>query len=256
MENSVQSSGATYNHILQKSKSLSWPRISVATVADYVESYELLPLLATNAGDLKDVQRPWAVKAIFGSVPRHSRLCEIGAGEPLVADILQRSGYSVTVVDPYRGLGQGPTEFEPFKTKYPNLRFIRELFSNNVPGLVDGEFDAIYSISVLEHVHFDLLNSVTTGIHRYLKPSGRHIHAIDYVLAGNGDEYHFELLRRLSTDFHISSGLLMHTLSDATKNPETYFLSAEAHNRWRGDLPYSEFPMRKVISIQLSLESY
>src|SRR5437762_952673 len=130
MENSVQSSGATYNHIMQKSKFLAWPRISVATVADYVESYELLPLLATNAGDLKDVQRPWAVKVIFGSVPKNSMLCEIGAGERLVADILQRSGYSVTVVDTYLGLGQGPTEFETFKKKYPNLRFTREFFSN------------------------------------------------------------------------------------------------------------------------------
>ena len=32
---------------------------------------------------------------------------------------------------------------------------------------------------------------------------------------------------------------------------EAYFLSAESHNRWRGAVPYDEFPMRRCVSIQL-----
>ena len=33
---------------------------------DYCDSVERLPLLATASRDLKDVQRPWALKAILG----------------------------------------------------------------------------------------------------------------------------------------------------------------------------------------------
>ena len=63
-------------------------------------------------GDLKDVQRPWVLKAIVGAVPPGSRLLEIGAGEPLVAELLARLGYDVTVVDPYDGRDRGPTDLE------------------------------------------------------------------------------------------------------------------------------------------------
>jgi hypothetical protein len=35
------------------------------------------------------------------------------------------------------------------------------------------------------------------------------------------------------------------------EDPETYFLSAESHNRWRSALSYDEFPMRVCVSIQL-----
>ena len=31
---------------------------------------------------------------------------------------------------------------------------------------------------------------------------------------------------------------------------ETLYLSAEAHNRWRGNVPYDRFPMRVCVSIQ------
>ena len=37
---------------------------------------------------MKDVQRPWALKAVVGSVPPGRRLLEIGAGEPIVAELL------------------------------------------------------------------------------------------------------------------------------------------------------------------------
>jgi hypothetical protein len=34
-------------------------------------------------------------------------------------------------------------------------------------------------------------------------------------------------------------------------DPETYFVSAEAHERWRGDLPYDRYPMRRIASINV-----
>jgi hypothetical protein len=44
---------------------------------------------------LKDVQRPWMLKAVFGRLPRGARLLEIGGGDPWVADLLARLGYEV-----------------------------------------------------------------------------------------------------------------------------------------------------------------
>ena len=40
-------------------------------------------------------------------------------------------------------------------------------------------------------------------------------------------------------------------LASLADDPETYFLSAESHDRWRGGVPYDEFPMRRCVSIQL-----
>ena len=35
------------------------------------------------------------------------------------------------------------------------------------------------------------------------------------------------------------------------QDPEAYFVSAEAHERWRGRLPYQHYPMRRIASIGL-----
>ena len=34
-------------------------------------------------------------------------------------------------------------------------------------------------------------------------------------------------------------------------DPETYFVSAEAHNRWRGGVPYEQYAMRRIVSVNL-----
>ena len=34
-------------------------------------------------------------------------------------------------------------------------------------------------------------------------------------------------------------------------DPETYFVSAEAHNQWRGAVPYDSYPMRRIGSVEL-----
>ena len=32
---------------------------------------------------------------------------------------------------------------------------------------------------------------------------------------------------------------------------ETYLVSAEAHNQWRGSVPYDSYPMRRIGSVNL-----
>jgi glycosyltransferase involved in cell wall biosynthesis len=227
------------------------PRLSYGTVRDYVDSAERLPALATASRDLKDLQRPWAVKAIIGGVEPGSRLLEIGAGEPVVAELLAGLGYDVTVVDPYDGRDGGPADIDAIVAAAPHVRVVQGLFPRDLP---DGErFDCIYSISVLEHLPTDALDRLGEDVARFSRNGGRTIHAIDHVLRGPGDAEHLDRLRRIASALGIAQRELDDLLARLADDPETYFLSAESHNRWRGGAEYDDFPMRRCVSIQLCL---
>jgi SAM-dependent methyltransferase len=225
--------------------------LSYATVRDYCDSYDHLGALATLSGDLKDVQRPWALKAVLGAVSgRVCKILEIGAGEPVVADLLQRLGHEVWIVDPYDGGGNGPTDYERYAAAYPGLRFVREQFSEatSLPNAHD--FDCVYSISVLEHVATGELAGVTDGTRRCLRPDGVAIHAVDHVHRGRGSDEHLSKLKLMVEGWSLPPEALTSTLEALCGDTDTYYLSAEGHNRWRGGLPYDEFPMRVCVSIQ------
>lgn len=226
------------------------PAISYGTVRDFADSADQMRGLAGASFDMKDLQRCWTVKAVLGNVERGARILEIGAGEPLVAGMLSRLGYEVTVVDPYDGSGNGPREFKRFQTAYPDLRFVREQFP---PGEPLGEgFAAVYSISVLEHVPLEQIDAVIEGGRALLAATdGCSIHAVDHVLAGWGAEEHRAKLERIVAGLGLQAEDLAATIGAMETDPETYFVSAEAHNRWRGDLPYEQYAMRRIGSVNL-----
>ena len=225
--------------------------LSYATAEDFCDSFDHLRPLATANGDLKDVQRPWMLKAILGAVPRGGRLLEIGAGEPWVADLLSRLGYDVWIVDPYDGSGNGPSDYELFSEQCPDIRFIRDNFSDRLPEPSALSLDCVYSISVLEHVPPAGLRAIAAGIRKFLKPDGVNLHAVDHVHRGNGAAEHLSNLRLMVELFGLSAEELARQLRKADLDTETYFLSAESHNRWRGSVPYKNFPMRVCISVQM-----
>jgi methyltransferase family protein len=226
------------------------PALSYGTVRDLADSTDQMPGLANAGFDMKNLQRCWTVKAILGNVKAGGEVLEIGAGEPLVADLLSRLGYRVTVVDPYDGSGNGPREYTTFRRAYPDVSFIHDSFppARELPA----KFDAIYSISVLEHVPLDRIESVIGQAEHLLMPTGGcSIHAIDHVIAGWGAEEHRAKLERIVGALGLDSGLLADALTSLERDPEAYFVSAEAHDRWRGDLSYDLYPMRRIASIQL-----
>lgn len=227
------------------------PGVSYATVRDYCDSFDHLRALATMSGDLKDVQRPWALKAVLGAAGgRRGRVLEIGAGQPVVADLLQRLGHEVWVADPYDGTGNGPTEYRRFRSLYPALHLVPERFCPTTTLPAAEYFDCIYSISVLEHVPRTGLAEVMAGLRHFLRPDGITIHAVDHVLRGNGADGHLAGLRALCPGWGVSGPELDDLLGRLTGDTETYYLSAEGHNRWRGTTPYDEFPMRVCVSVQ------
>jgi glycosyltransferase involved in cell wall biosynthesis/2-polyprenyl-3-methyl-5-hydroxy-6-metoxy-1,4-benzoquinol methylase len=225
--------------------------LSFATVRDYCDSFDHLRPIATANGDLKDNQRPWVLKAILSVVRPGGRILEIGAGEPFVADIFDRLGYEVWVVDPYDGTGNGPVEYERFRNECPSVHFVRGFFGEQLLSAPPGGFDCIYSISVLEHVPAEALNGIFAGIKKYLRPNGWSIHAVDHVHKGRRAVEHYKNLIAMARWSGIEESELVQLLEQMDADPETYYVSAESHNRWRGSLPYDEFPMRVCVSIQL-----
>jgi hypothetical protein len=223
--------------------------LSYGTVRDFADSLDNLAGLARANGDMKDLQRCWVLKAVLGSVEKGGHLVEIGAGEPLVADLLTRLGHRVTVVDPYDGSGQGPQEFERFRDSHPDIEFIRERFPPSA-GLPD-EVGCVYSVSVLEHIPLEELGGVIGAANALIGPDGCSIHAIDHVVAGWGAEAHLERLEEIVRRSGLPLERLRTLIEELQADPETYFVSAEAHEHWRGTLPYDDYPMRRIASIGL-----
>jgi hypothetical protein len=216
-------------------------------VRDLADSLDNLGGLARANGDMKDLQRCWVLKAVLGTVERGAQLVEIGAGEPLVADLLTKLGHPVTVVDPYDGSGQGPREFERFRSGYPDVEFIRERFPPRAA--LPADVACVYSVSVLEHIPAERIDAVVEAANELVAPDGCSIHAIDHVVAGWGGEAHLERLEEIVRHAGLATGELHKTLDRLREDPDAYFVSAEAHERWRGAVPYDEYPMRRIASI-------
>jgi uncharacterized UPF0146 family protein len=229
------------------------PLLSYGTVRDFADSRDHLPDLAALSFDMKGLQRCWMVKAILGNAEPGGRLVEIGAGEPLVAGLLSRLGFDVTVVDPYDGSGNGPREYQTFKANYPDVEIIRDQFPPAQE--LHGQVAAVYSISVLEHIPAETVADVMQAAERLVAPAGgRSIHAIDHVLAGWGAEEHLQRLERIIEGSSVERGALNALIEKLEQDPETYYVSAEAHERWRGAAAYDDYPMRRIASLQLYRE--
>jgi SAM-dependent methyltransferase len=231
------------------------PLLGYATVRDYCDSFDEMRCLATINGDLKNVQRPWAVKALLGAVPRGGRILEIGAGEPWIADLLSRAGYEAWIVDPYNGSGNGPVAMAQFMSECPQVRFLRDEFTDRMLDIPSGTFDCIYSVSLLEHLTPKALYDLVRGIARFLKPDGFTFHAVDHVQRGMGHTEDMERLELLASLFGIDSVELHATLQRLDRDLDAYTLSAEGLNQWRGSRPYEEFRMRKWVSIQIATDA-
>jgi len=229
--------------------------LSYATVRDYCESLDEVPQITAVDGDLKNVQRSWAAKAVLANVPPPARLLEIGGGEPIVSGFLSELGYDVTLVDPYDGFGNGPTDYQRYVELYPHVKIVREYFRPGMSALAPGSFDAIFSISVLEHLPADSLSSCFEAIAEFLSPEGVSIHCFDFILQGLGDAHDFANAQRILSEHQkITREAEVEPFENLVQrlktDVETFFLSPQGHHHWRGGQAYADFPFRKVVSLQ------
>jgi glycosyltransferase involved in cell wall biosynthesis len=246
-------------NLVKRYSETRFPALSYATVRDYCDSSDHLKFLCTM-NDLKDVQRPWTVKALIGELKPGGAILEIGAGEPAVASVMQSLGWKVTACDPYDGSGRGPTEYEQYRKAYPNVKIVRGVFNPSVAQPMRGQLDGVYSISVLEHVQGEDLEKAFAAIEMALKPGGLSVHCADTVVQGAGTEFHFEQMARILQFQKRLAGEddgwdaclrgVQEVCAAAMTDLETFFLGPQGHNLWRGATAYEVFPFRKVISVQ------
>jgi Methyltransferase domain len=238
------------------SKAASFLGTSYATVRDYCESRDELPQITPIDGDLKNVQRPWAVKAILANLPPPARLLEIGGGEPIASGFLSELGYDVTLVDPYDGFGNGPVDYPGYVERFPHVKIVREYLYPGLPDLIPNSFDAIFSISVLEHIPPDSLPSCFDAMAEFLSPEGVSVHCFDFILQGHGDAHDLVNAQRILAQQSRLTGAPPDDLSfdellqRLRADVETFFLSPQGHHHWRGGQAYPAFPFRKVVSLQ------
>lgn len=235
--------------------------LNYATVQDYCALSDRYRPLATHQNDLKDVQRPWTVAALLKAMPPPARVLEIGGGEPLAASVMASLGYTVTLCDPFDGSGHGPTHYETCRKNFPGITFRRMRYTPDVARQdQDHPFDAICSISVLEHVPPPNLEELFEAVRLGLRKGGASLHCMDIVVQGNGKDYHLDQLSRVLGNQARLQGTPISDLeasarvgslcAECLEALETFFLSPQGHNLWRGATPYTEFPFRKVISAQ------
>lgn len=228
---------------------------SYATVRDYCDSLDHLPQITGLDGDLKNVQRPWAVKTLLRVVPPPARLLEIGGGEPIVSGILNELGYDVTLIDPYDGFGNGPTEYEAYVQSFPDVQIVRGYFEPQMPNFVPASFAAIFSVSVLEHLPAEAAARCFQAISQYLAPGGASIHCFDFILQGVGQEHDLTMAPKiLAHQAGLENRVIETEFDDVLErlkaDVETFFLSPQGHHHWRGGQAYEKFPFRKVVSLQ------
>lgn len=227
---------------------------SYATVRDFCDSADYLAPITSGDGDLKNVQRPWAVKALLHSVAPPARLLEIGAGEPAIASFLQQLGYQVTVIDPYDGSGRGPVEFEKYRKTYPSVTLLRDRMRRGLQGSFGQQFDAVFSISVLEHLGGEEVEECFGGIDESLKSGGISLHCFDFVSRGLHEDQDViaaqKILDAQGNLTQTSAPDVKELRSQMEADIETFYLSPQGHQWWRCGRSYDDFPYRKVASIQ------
>jgi 2-polyprenyl-3-methyl-5-hydroxy-6-metoxy-1,4-benzoquinol methylase len=215
-----------------------------------------LPQITALDGDLKNVQRPWAAKTVLANLPPPARLLEIGGGEPIVSGFLSELGYDVTLVDPYDGFGNGPTDYQRYVELFPHVKIVREYFRPGMSGLAPGSFDAIFSISVLEHLPPNTLTTCFEAIADFLSPRGVSIHCFDFILQGAAEAHDFANAQRILAEHEKLTGEnatepFENLVERLRADVETFFLSPQGHHHWRSGQPYAAFPFRKVASLQM-----
>ena len=180
---------------------------------------------------------------LYGVLNKRLADREFIAGEYSIADMA-----SYPWVVPYKNQGQDIEQF-------PHVKIVREYFRPGLPRLSPQSFDAIFSISVLEHIAPDSLPACFDAIVEFLSPAGVSVHCFDFILQGPGDAHDLMHAQRIlaeqkrvtSTRDDSSFEELVQRLRG---DVETFFLSPQGHHHWRGGQPYSAFPFRKVVSIQ------
>ncbi|AGW15246.1 hypothetical protein DGI_4032 (plasmid) [Megalodesulfovibrio gigas DSM 1382 = ATCC 19364] len=226
---------------------------------DAPESTRFQLLLEPLLGRLKDVQRPLAYQVVRQFCPEGAKVLEIGAGVPLVMEALRVShGCQCTVADKYLGKGRGPVDAAKINQSFPDIEFIDTYVGEFDPRLREDSFDAVISVSVVEHMAHSELAAFHEDCVRVVKPGGIIFHAVDVSIDGPADQDELIALLRNFIEHPRLTALApdrMQTLEQARMDPAVFTLSPTMWRRWRQLAP-PEFDFsvyRRIASLNIGM---
>jgi hypothetical protein len=188
--------------------------------------------------DLKYYQHLLAWQVLASSLPAGAAVLEIGGGvSPLGRALAGRFAY--TNLDPLAGAGNGPTGLPAD----PPGRLVRAALGEFSSELPDAAFDAVLSVSALEHVPDDpeVWRALAADLARLARPGGFHLHLFDVVATPDGPwtcGFLPYLLARLGRRDELTP------FADIVADPDWHHLSQAAYERnWRPvtGLPFADF---------------
>ncbi|MCE9649664.1 MAG: class I SAM-dependent methyltransferase [Parvibaculum sp.] len=128
-----------------------------------------------NAFHLKSIQD----LAVFAQLKDLTgrNIAEIGGGDSRILRALAKSNSCVNV-EKFEGNDGGPAT----QIRIPGVTNVLAYLGENSSELRDNSFDAVFSVSVIEHVPDNALAAFFTDGLRILKPGGLWLHAIDLYI--------------------------------------------------------------------------
>ncbi|WP_416672056.1 class I SAM-dependent methyltransferase [Egbenema bharatensis] len=147
-------------NIITKDEFFDWLELGIAQTGNY---------------SLKGIQDAWGL-SLFQGVSQ-LKIAEVGGGNSRVLHQISLANECWNL-DKFEGFGLGPTE----DVNQPNVKIIRSYIGEFDPAIPDSYFDAVFSISVVEHLGKDKLDAFFADCHRILKPGGLLAHAIDLYI--------------------------------------------------------------------------
>jgi hypothetical protein len=223
--------------------------LTYATVADYAESVDAMPHLMAASAPPLGPQRGWAIKTLVATVPEGGAILELAGSSPLAAGVLARLGYEVTVLDPFDGTASEPHTLTAVTRNYSALEFIRDHLPPTAP--LPRQYAATYSIGLLDRLEPARAVAVMEAALTALEPGGISLHSFAHVMAGWGADESSARVASLLDAAGMDPAQATTSLQPMADDPETYLVSAEAHDSWRGSIPYESYPMRRIGSLNL-----
>lgn len=222
--------------------------VGYSTVPDYLRYRQAYPWLIGEKGDLKDVQRPWALEKVVELLPKGARVVDLGGSRGELAGALSAHA-KVTVVDPYDGSGGGPTNADPYRRKFPQVTFLAEHLTTEtkLP-----KQQAVVSTSVVEHIAPKFHANTVAAIDEVLDVGGYSIHAVDLTCRGKNGFMEGQIdLSQSWADAH-SPGIDVKKLaSTMLDDVECYFLPVIMYIQWMKSSKYDAYPWRNVGSLNV-----
>lgn len=129
---------------------------------------------------LKHCQDACVLKKLASLPP--GKVAEAGGGVSRTLPSLAAKGWQCWNIEPFEGAGNGPR-----KCRQEGINNVGVYLGRFSPELQSNAFDAVYSISVIEHVPDSDMNAFFEDMFRILKPGGRAWHAIDVYLRDETD---------------------------------------------------------------------